>query len=190
MKRSSLKQATHRISFGKRPPDIARFGFCSYQDIPLAVALTADGAVCRVDFVKGKPSKDVMPQKWKKWKNTRFTYDPKAIEPVAKKISSGSALDLEIIGTDFQCAVWRNLLAIPHGETLTYGEVAKRSKRPKAVRAVGTACGANPVAILVPCHRVIAGDGTLGGFGGGLPTKIRLLQTEGVTSKQKKKPQK
>ena len=70
------------------------------------------------------------------------------------------------------------MLAIPRGETRSYAWIAKRIGKPGAVRAVGTACGANPVPIVVPCHRVIASDGSLGGFGGGLAMKKRLLRLE------------
>ena len=81
-------------------------------------------------------------------------------------------------GTTFQRAVWRQLQEIPYGETISYGELARRVGNPKASRAVGSANGANPLPIVIPCHRVIAGDGTLGGFGGGLPTKQTLLALE------------
>jgi methylated-DNA-[protein]-cysteine S-methyltransferase len=81
-------------------------------------------------------------------------------------------------GTAFQRSVWRQLQEIPYGETISYGELARRVGNPKAARAVGTANGANPLPIVIPCHRVIAGDGTLGGFGGGLPTKQTLLDME------------
>jgi methylated-DNA-[protein]-cysteine S-methyltransferase len=84
------------------------------------------------------------------------------------------------VGTDFQQKVWRALTKIPRGETRSYGWVARKVGKPGASRAVGTACGANPVPVIVPCHRVIAGDGSLGGFGGGLPMKRQLLRIEGV----------
>jgi methylated-DNA-[protein]-cysteine S-methyltransferase len=80
-------------------------------------------------------------------------------------------------GTSFQRDVWRALVDIPYGETRTYGELAALIKKPKAARAVGSACGKNPVPILVPCHRVVAGEG-LGGFGGGLELKRWLLSLE------------
>ena len=83
-------------------------------------------------------------------------------------------------GTLFQQKVWRALQTIPRGETRSYAWVAKKIGKPKAARAVGAACGANPVPIIVPCHRVIAGDGSLGGFGGGPALKKRLLALEGV----------
>lgn len=81
-------------------------------------------------------------------------------------------------GTAFQNAVWRELCRIPYGETISYLELARRLDHPKAVRAVGMANGANPVAIIVPCHRVIGANGSLTGFGGGLPTKRALLELE------------
>jgi methylated-DNA-[protein]-cysteine S-methyltransferase len=96
-------------------------------------------------------------------------------QPVRWKVP----LDLSS-GTEFQQKVWRVLTTIPRGETRSYGWVAKKVGKPKASRAVGAACGANPVPIIVPCHRVIAGDGSLGGFGGGLPMKRQLLRSEGL----------
>ena len=86
-------------------------------------------------------------------------------------------LDLSA-GTSFQQEVWRALARIPRGETRSYGWVARQIGKPGASRAVGAACGANPVPVIVPCHRVIASDGSLGGFGGGLPMKQRLLALE------------
>lgn len=81
-------------------------------------------------------------------------------------------------GTPFQRSVWAALRAIPTGATATYGEVAKQIGRPKAVRAVGAANGANPIGIIVPCHRVVGADGTLTGYGGGLERKQWLLDHE------------
>jgi O-6-methylguanine DNA methyltransferase len=88
------------------------------------------------------------------------------------------SLAVDLRGTEFQCAVWREIAAIPYGDTLTYAEVARAAGRPSAVRAAGTATGANPVPILIPCHRVIAAHGKLGGFSGGLDAKRRLLALE------------
>jgi methylated-DNA-[protein]-cysteine S-methyltransferase len=84
-------------------------------------------------------------------------------------------------GTAFQEAVWRSLCKIPYGETVTYAQIASEIGRPKAVRAVGAAVGANPLMIVIPCHRVIGKDRTLTGFGGGLDLKTRLLAIEGLT---------
>jgi O-6-methylguanine DNA methyltransferase len=83
--------------------------------------------------------------------------------------------------TEFQQAVWSELLNISLGKTCSYGDIAERIGRPKAYRAVGGACRANPIPVLVPCHRVLAADHKLGGFSGGLDRKISLLAREGVT---------
>ena len=88
------------------------------------------------------------------------------------------AVDFALRGTPFQRRVWEELCRIPYGETISYAELARRIGRPTAVRAVGLANGANPIAIVVPCHRVIGANGTLTGYGGGLPTKRYLLDLE------------
>lgn len=87
-------------------------------------------------------------------------------------------LALDLAGTPFQCEVWHALLRLVFGETTSYGELAAQIGRPKASRAVGAANGANPLPIVVPCHRVIGANGSLTGFGGGLPTKQWLLRHE------------
>jgi methylated-DNA-[protein]-cysteine S-methyltransferase len=88
--------------------------------------------------------------------------------------------DLPLVpeGTEFQLSVWRSLRTIPYGETISYAQLAQRIGNPKAVRAVGLANGSNPIPIIIPCHRVIGSDGSLTGFGGGLPTKKKLLALE------------
>lgn len=91
------------------------------------------------------------------------------------------ALDLR--GTDFQLACWRALVAIPYGETRSYGDIARAVGRPQGFRAAGMANNRNPVAIVVPCHRVIASDGTLCGYGGGLDIKRKLLELEGALTR-------
>lgn len=85
-------------------------------------------------------------------------------------------------GTDFQKKVWRALLEIPKGKTITYKELAKKINKPKAIRAVANAVGANPITIKIPCHRVIRSDGSLGGYSGkgGVKTKRALLEKEGI----------
>lgn len=90
----------------------------------------------------------------------------------------GVPLDLQ--GTPFQREVWRSLSEIPAGRTVSYADIAARIGRPRAVRAVGAAVGANPVAIIVPCHRVIGRDGSLTGYAGGLARKTTLLRHEGA----------
>ncbi len=95
-------------------------------------------------------------------------------------------LDLDLRGTAFQLEVWSALRDIPYGETRSYAEQAKVVGRPRAVRAVGTANGANPLSLVVPCHRVIATGGKLGGYGGGLDLKARLLAMEQTGPSQRR----
>jgi O-6-methylguanine DNA methyltransferase len=90
---------------------------------------------------------------------------------------------LDLRGTDFQVACWRALLAIPYGETRSYADIARAVGKPNAFRAVGMANNRNPIAIVVPCHRVIASDGGLCGYGGGLDVKRKLLELEGALSR-------
>jgi methylated-DNA-[protein]-cysteine S-methyltransferase len=87
-------------------------------------------------------------------------------------------LKLDLAGTKFQQQVWNELVKIPFGQTLSYKDVAEKINNPKAVRAVGTANGRNPICIVVPCHRVIAANGTLGGYVAGLKVKKQLLDLE------------
>lgn len=96
----------------------------------------------------------------------------------AKKLTRFD-LPLQPAGTQFQLEVWRELRCIPYGKVISYGELARRIGKPNASRAVGAANGANPIPIVVPCHRVIGSTGKLTGFGGGLPVKEALLRLEG-----------
>jgi AraC family transcriptional regulator of adaptative response/methylated-DNA-[protein]-cysteine methyltransferase len=104
---------------------------------------------------------------------------------VVRRIS-GKDLDekmpLDLVGTPFQVAVWKEMLRIPAGRVASYADVARNIGRPKAFRAVAQACGANPVPVVVPCHRVVASGGKLGGYTGGIDKKLFLLSAEGVTS--------
>jgi methylated-DNA-[protein]-cysteine S-methyltransferase len=96
-----------------------------------------------------------------------------------KRTSFDIALDL--VGTEFQVQAWRALCRIPFGKTISYGQQAASIKKPKAFRAVGSANGKNPIPIIVPCHRVVAGDGSLGGYSLGLKMKKQLLALESVS---------
>ena len=93
------------------------------------------------------------------------------------------SIKLDINGTAFQTAAWHSLATIPYGKTISYAQQARLVRKPKAFRAVGSANGKNPVAIVLPCHRVIASDGTLGGYAGGLAIKRKLLALEKISSK-------
>jgi len=94
-------------------------------------------------------------------------------------------LPLDVRGTAFQCRVWEELRKIPYGATRTYGEVARAIGRPRAARAVGSACGTNPVALIIPCHRVVRGGGQLGGYGLGLGRKRKLLAQEATKRRRR-----
>jgi methylated-DNA-[protein]-cysteine S-methyltransferase len=115
-----------------------------------------------------------------------WTRDPEALAPVAEQLAQyfdgeRTTFDIPIAfdgGTPFQQAVWRALTEIPYGETISYGELARRIGRPDRARAVGSANGRNPIPVIVPCHRVIGADGSLVGFGGGLERKRILLELE------------
>jgi O-6-methylguanine DNA methyltransferase len=116
-----------------------------------------------------------------------FEDSPDLLHPYANQLDeyfSGERREftfpLDLRGTDFQLACWRALLAIPYGETRAYADIARAVGKPNAFRAVGMANNRNPVAIVVPCHRVIASDGTLCGYGGGLDVKRKLLELEGA----------
>ena len=120
-------------------------------------------------------------------KGLRFEESANAMQPYVRELDDYFAgqrreftFALDLRGTDFQKACWRALLAIPYGETRSYGDVARAVGRPQGFRAVGMANNRNPVAIVVPCHRVIASDGTLCGYGGGLEVKRKLLELEGA----------
>ena len=111
--------------------------------------------------------------------------NPAALENVRRQVAEYSAgkrrtFDFELLpdGADFERQVWKALSDIPFGHTVSYGTIAKSIGQPGAARAVGAANNANPIALIVPCHRVIGSDGSLTGFGGGLPLKRKLLEHE------------
>ncbi|MEO7786769.1 MAG: methylated-DNA--[protein]-cysteine S-methyltransferase [Sphingomicrobium sp.] len=147
---------------------------------PLLIAAT-DKGICRMSFAEDERALH------RKFPNAAILPDDGTIAPwVAAALAqidrpSDHQLPLDVRGTAFQERVWAELRKIPLGETCSYADIAAAVGSPGAVRAVGTANGANPVAVLVPCHRVIRSDGSLGGYGGGLPNKRLLLAREGVT---------
>ena len=146
---------------------------------PLLIAATAKG-ICRLTFGEDEAALHV------KFPNADVRPDDGTIAPwVAAALAQITApsdhqLPLDVRGTAFQERVWGELRKIPLGQTRSYADIAAAVGSPGAVRAVGTANGSNPVAVLVPCHRVIRSDGSLGGYGGGLPNKVRLLAAEGI----------
>lgn len=117
----------------------------------------------------------------------QWRHDPAAVAEPRRQLLDylhgrrrGFDLVLAPVGTEFQLQVWHALAEIPFGGTWSYRQLAQRIGRPTATRAVGAANGRNPLPIVLPCHRVIGNDGTLTGFGGGLPTKAALLRLEGI----------
>ena len=158
-----------------------------YTIVPCAlghalVAMTSRG-VCRV--ILGDDAAALDAQLREEMPAASLVADDAAVREVAQAVvqaASGVAvttpLPLDLRGTAFQQRVWRELTRIPRGETITYAELAKRVGSPGAVRAVGSACGANPAAVIVPCHRVLRSDGALGGYRWGLERKAALLEKE------------
>ena len=119
---------------------------------------------------------------------THWTHNAQAFPKVREQLDEYFAgtretfdVQLAPAGTDFQKRVWRELEEIPYGQTVSYADIATRIGSPKAVRAVGSANGKNPISIIIPCHRVIGSDGRLAGYGGGLSTKVKLLEREGLS---------
>jgi methylated-DNA-[protein]-cysteine S-methyltransferase len=143
---------------------------------PLLIAGDQEG-VRHIQFPqKGKPAK---PERG--WIEANSGAVAEAVAQLRQYFAGRRAefdLPLAPQGTPFQLAVWRELRKIPYGQTISYGELARRIGNPKASRAVGSANGANQIPIVIPCHRVIAAGGKLGGFGGGLPVKEALLAHE------------
>jgi methylated-DNA-[protein]-cysteine S-methyltransferase len=135
---------------------------------------------------------DVLIGVWLPGESRHLRRDAEDVPPVLKETATqleeyfaGERTDfdlpMELDGTDFQREVWTELTRIPYGETISYGELARRVGRPNGPRAVGQANGRNPIPIIVPCHRVLASNG-IGGYGGGLKVKRALLALEGVTA--------
>ena len=125
-------------------------------------------------FFRREKSPDVAVTKW-----TPFLRDAaKEINEYLSGKRKKFDIPIKLYGTDFQLSVWNALLTIPYGETRSYRDIAQQIGNAKACRAVGMANNRNPIAIIVPCHRVIGADGSLTGFGGGLELKQQLLELE------------
>ena len=144
-----------------------------------------DRGVCTVTIRESaEGAEDTLRAHFPKTEITRDDAELKpALETVLARIAGrqlDASLPLDLQGTEFQREVWNQLLAIPAGRTRTYLDVAQAINRPKATRAVAQACGANPVAVVVPCHRVVMSDGSIGGYSGLPGVKRALLSAEGV----------
>jgi methylated-DNA-[protein]-cysteine S-methyltransferase len=149
------------------------------------IASTSVG-ICTIGIGDGQP------ERFFAWLSRRIDPEPPREEPETldaaltqlREYFSGARrsfdLPLDVRGTVFQKAAWDEIARIPYGATTTYGEIARRIGKPQAARAVGAANGANPLPIIIPCHRVLGANGSLTGYGGGLEMKAALLRLEGV----------
>lgn len=151
---------------------------CARMDSPAGPLLLVadDRGLRRIEFVNGRKPVQADPE----WRD-----DAEPLSEVVRQLRAYFAGELEKFdltlapeGTPFQLTVWNRLCEIPYGETISYGELARRIGNPNAPRAVGLANGSNPISIVIPCHRVIGSNGKLTGYGGGLPIKEKLLALE------------
>ena len=142
----------------------------------------ADDGLRVLSFLDGREDKAIAPDPaWREVAPDGFTTLRETVRQLRAYWSRERRdfdLPLKPEGTPFQLAVWKQLCAIPYGTTISYGELARRVGNPKGSRAVGLANGSNPIAIVIPCHRVIGSNGKLTGYGGGLPIKEKLLELE------------
>jgi methylated-DNA-[protein]-cysteine S-methyltransferase len=152
---------------------------------PLLCVVDETGAVVRIDFGNGRREPPKITRSMLE-QGIEVVEEPARTAELRRQLAEYFAgerreFDLRLApqGTPFERSVWEELRRIPFGETRSYGEIARAIGRPSASRAVGRANGANPIPIVVPCHRVIGADGSLTGFGGGLEAKSRLLEIEG-----------
>lgn len=152
--------------------------YFTHIETPIGPLLLAgnESGLALISFPQGSKARDAKPE----WRE-----DPAPFGEAASQLRAYFARELREFslsllpsGTEFQRSVWRQLQQIPYGTTISYGELACRIGNPKASRAVGLANGANPLPIVIPCHRVIGSNGKLTGFGGGLPIKEQLLGLE------------
>jgi methylated-DNA-[protein]-cysteine S-methyltransferase len=152
------------------------------KDFPLGpvVAIADDKGIVSLDFVKAKYARRI---------GVDWIEDPQ--DPVIAECFRQLGeyfegkrrefnLPLAAVGTPFQERVWHEISQVPYGKTISYGELARRAGAPGQARAAGSATGRNPIAVVVPCHRIIGADGSLTGYAGGLPRKQGLLELEGV----------
>lgn len=143
------------------------------------VALSGE-KICAISFRHGALA-DQLQDLSERWNHAKMTEDASVTGKMVKKIfdpETTSRITALVFGTPFQISVWKALLNVRAGSAVSYGDIAKLIGKPLAVRAVGTAVGANPIAYLVPCHRIITGDGRIGQYFGGTDLKISILGSE------------
>lgn len=156
--------------------------YCHYSSPVTKCVLAASAkGLFALEFDRGQFTRKKLSAEWVESSEMLLPYTRELDEYFAGKRRQFS-FQLDLRGTFFQLQCWLALLEIPYGETRSYADIARAVGKPNAFRAVGLANNRNPIAIVVPCHRVLASDGTLCGYGGGLPLKRKLLQLEGALS--------
>lgn len=179
-----LQLQLNAITGGQRKQTVSdlsiSYGLCETQYGTVFIANTEQD-ICQLSFI-GEQSKSVGLARLNKfWPDVNLAENQAATQQLVDIIFNSEtpvSLNLLVTGTAFQIAVWQALLKIPQGEVWSYQQVAENVQRPSAVRAVANAIGANPIALLIPCHRVVRSDGGLGGYHWGLDVKHQLLATE------------
>lgn len=186
--RDAFRKAARRPPGAARRGDFIRMAWIETPLGPMAAGAT-ERAVCLLEFTDRRMMEAQVATVRRRFRLPLFPSDSPLFGMLRKELSEyfGGArksfdIPLEYPGTDFQRSVWEALLRIPYGEKRSYAELARELGKPGASRAVGHANGLNRIAILIPCHRVVNADGGLGGYGGGLWRKLRLLETEGAAS--------
>ena len=172
------------------PGDFARRGegltiFWGWFDSPFGLALVmgTEKGICGVGFASETGEAATMEDMISRWPGARFVEDPMMLRPWALAAFGANGQEREVaplylIGAPFQIKVWEALLQVPSGHVTTYSEIAQAIGKPRAVRAVGTAVGRNPISFLIPCHRALRKSGGLGGYHWGLPVKRAILAWE------------
>ncbi|MEQ9675454.1 MAG: bifunctional helix-turn-helix domain-containing protein/methylated-DNA--[protein]-cysteine S-methyltransferase [Roseovarius indicus] len=172
------------------PGEFARRGegltvYWGWFDSPFGLALVmgTEKGICGVGFASETGEEAAMEDMISRWPNARFVEDPMMLRPWALAAFGADGQEREIaplylIGAPFQIKVWEALLQVPSGQVTTYSEIAQAIGKPRAVRAVGTAVGRNPISFLIPCHRALRKSGELGGYHWGLPVKRAILAWE------------
>lgn len=144
-----------------------------------ALIMATDRGICGIAFSAETGRDRALADMRGRWPAAQYEQSPAFIEPLARSIVSGKGeVSLLLSGAPFQIHVWSALLKIPSGHVTTYSEIARHIGKPRAVRAVGTAVGRNPVSWLIPCHRALRRDGALGGYHWGLPVKRAMMAWE------------
>lgn len=180
-----MKGRERRLFVGQPVKETIYWDVTTHLERDYYIAVTSQGVV---EITLGLDSLDDLQAKFaKKVKQAEWIHSVEHVAPYKQQLDeyfNGERdvfdMPLDLRGTEFQKKVWNAIYQVPFGKTCSYQDIAEAIGNPKAVRAVGTATGKNPVPIVVPCHRIITSSGTLGGFGGGLPLKVELLKIEGI----------